>query len=192
MSQDLTAILDELADLARGEDDVSIDDVLGRIGPRGHGATLLLPGLLGITPIGAIPGVPTLLGVLVALLSLQVVIGRDRPWVPGLLGRRAVTDERLEAAVRRLRGPARWIDARFGRRLPAFTGSLVVRAAALHCLALACLLPPLEVVPFGALVPFGAIALLGLALTLLDGVLMLAAFAAGLAALWGVWVLLPL
>ncbi len=191
MSHDLQAILDDLDDLAGAERTVSIDDVLGRVGSRGQGVTLLLPGLVGVTPIGGIPGVPTLLGVLVALLSVQYLLGRDRPWIPGALGRRSVRDSRITGAVDRLRRPCRWIDRHFGHRLEALTGAAAERAAALLCLVFACLLPPLEVVPFAALLPFAAIALLGLALTLKDGLLMLLAFACSAAALWGIYVALP-
>ncbi len=191
MSQDLTAILDDLDDLASKEDAVSFDNVLDRVGSRGQGVTLLVPGLVGATPIGGIPGVPTVIGVLVAVLSIQFLLGRSQLWLPDMIGRRSISDHRLSDAVSRLRGPGRWIDRHFGRRLEALTGAAAERAAALLCLLFACLLPPLEVVPFAALIPFAAIALLGLALTLKDGVLMLIAFAGSAAALYGIWVALP-
>ncbi len=191
MSQDLRAVLDDLDDLAGTEEKVSIDDVLDRVGSRGQGVTLLLPGLVGVTPIGGIPGVPTLLGVLVALLSVQYLVGRDRPWIPSILGRRSVRETRISASVERLRRPARWIDRHFGQRLEALTGTTAESVAALLCLAFACLLPPLEVVPFAALIPFAAIALLGLALTMKDGLLMLLAFTGSATALWGIYSVLP-
>lgn len=191
MSQDLDAILDDLDNLSSRERAVSFDDVLDRVGSRGQGVTLLVPGLVGATPIGGIPGVPTVIGVLVALLSIQFLLGRSQLWVPDVIGRRSVSNDRLSDAVSRLRGPAGWIDRHFGHRLEALTGAVAERAAALLCLAFACLLPPLEIVPFAALIPFAAIALLGLALTLRDGALMLAAFAGSAAALYGIWMVMP-
>lgn len=191
MSRDLTSLLDDLVELDRSGGRVSIDDVIERIGSRGQGVTLLLPGLVGATPIGGLPGVPTIIGVLVALLSVQFLLGRSRLWLPDLIGRRSVDDGRLADAAERIRGPARWIDRHFGQRLEVLTGPAAERAAAALCLVFACLLPPLEVVPFAALIPFGAIALLGLALTLRDGILMLLAFAASAVALWGIWSAMP-
>ena len=59
MASDVTDILDDLQALAEDESDVSLQDVVERIGPRGKGALLMVPGLLGASPLGAIPGVPT-------------------------------------------------------------------------------------------------------------------------------------
>ncbi len=187
MSHDLSDTLDDLDDLAQAEDRVSVSDVIEHVGRRGQGVTLLVPGLVGVTPLGGVPFVPTIIGALVALLAVQVVIGRAHLWLPGILGERSVADDRLSGAVARLRRPAGWIDRYFGRRLESLTGPVAERAAAALCVVFACLLPPLEVVPFAALLPFAAIALLGLALTLRDGILMLIAFGVSGAALWGVW-----
>ena len=191
MANDLNDILDDLDALADDESDVSLGDVLEKIGPRGRGVILLVPGFIGVSPVGAIPLVPTVLGVFTLLVAVQVLMGRDYPWLPGMLRDRAVKDEKLKDAVAKARGPAQWIDRHFGSRLEALTKRPAEMVAALLCVAFACVLPPLEIVPFAALVPFGAIALLGLALSLKDGVLMLVAFAASAAALYAVWMFLP-
>ena len=63
--------------------------------------------------------------------------------------------------------------------------------AAAVVVGLCLLVPPSELIPFAAIVPMAAIALLGLALTVRDGVVMLLGFlcaAAALYALWG-WVI---
>ncbi len=191
MSRHLDALLDDLDDLDRSGGEVTVGGVIDKVGARGHGVTLLVPGLVGVTPLGGIPGVPTIIGLVVALLSIQLLIGRSALWLPGVLSRRGVASGRVSDAVARLRKPASWIDRIFGRRLEALTGTAAERVAAALCLVFACLLPPLEVVPFAALIPFAAIALLGLALTLQDGILMLVAFAASGAALYGIWIALP-
>ena len=191
MSNDLTDILDDLDDLAGSEDEVSLGDVVDKIGQRGEGAFLALPGLVGATPIGGIPGVPTLLGVFVVLISAQFLIGKKGLWLPDMLKRRSVEDERITKSTKRLRGPAKWIDGHFGSRLQSLTGTPAKKIAALLALIFGCLLPPLEVVPFAALIPFAVIALLGLALALSDGLLMLIAFLASAAGLWGIWAVQP-
>ena len=189
MTTDVNDILDDLNALADDESDVSLGDVIDKIGPRGSGALLLMPGLMGITPVGAIPGVPTVLGLFTIVIAVQILFGRDRLWLPGVLRNRAVEDDKLAEAVGKLRGPADWIDRHFGNRLAALTSAPARIGAALACIALGAILPPLEVVPFAALIPFAAITLLGLALTLRDGLLMAVAFAASGGALYAAWAL---
>ncbi|WP_254695905.1 exopolysaccharide biosynthesis protein [Palleronia sp. THAF1] len=185
----MSDILDDLQSLADAEGQVSLGDVVEKIGPRGRGALLLLPGLLGATPVGAIPGVPTILGLFTILIALQIVMQRSKLWLPGFIRRRSVSDGKLSSAISKSRGPARWIDRHFGKRLQVLTQQPATTIAALFCIALGAILPPLEVVPFAALLPFAAIALLGIALTLRDGLLMAVAFAASGGALYGAWTL---
>ena len=191
MTNDVTDILDDLDDLSSSEDEVSLGDVVKKVGQRGQGAFLAIPGLIGMTPVGGIPGVPTLFGVTVAIVALQMVAGRKGLWLPDMIERRSVGQDKLGNAVDKMRKPARWIDRHFGQRLQWATGRAATRVAALFALAFACLLPPLEVVPFAALIPFTAIALLGLSLTMRDGILMLISFAASAVAFWQVWLFLP-
>ena len=46
MATDLNDILDDLDALADDESDVSLGDVVEKIGPRGRGVILLIPGLI--------------------------------------------------------------------------------------------------------------------------------------------------
>ncbi|WP_375261097.1 exopolysaccharide biosynthesis protein [Palleronia sp.] len=187
----MTDILDDLEDLASDGDEVRLKEVVGKIGRRGQGTFLAIPGLIGMTPVGGIPGVPTLFGATVAIVSLQMLVGRNDLWLPGVLARWSVEGERIDAVVRRIRKIARWMDRHFGRRLEWATGNLPARIAALLAFVFACLMPPLELVPFAGIIPFAAIALLGVALTMRDGLLMLVAFVSSAAALWGMWRIQP-
>lgn len=49
---------------------------------RGFGPMLALPSFIACTPIGAIPGVPSIAGVTILLISLQILLGRRHPWLP--------------------------------------------------------------------------------------------------------------
>ena len=191
MSNDLAAILDELDGLAGDEADVSVGDVLDRTGHRSQGIFLLLPGLIGVSPLGAIPTLPSLMGLIVLILAVQIVFGRDSMWMPAPLRDRAVSNDRLKKAVGKMRGTAEWIDRHFGSRLTWLSNTVSIRLAAATCILLALTAPALEIVPFAAAIPMGAIALLGIAITLKDGVLMAVAFCASALALWGAWTLSP-
>ena len=49
---------------------------------RGFGPMLALPSFIACTPIGAIPGIPSLAGATILLIALQILLGRRHPWLP--------------------------------------------------------------------------------------------------------------
>ncbi|MBJ3763904.1 exopolysaccharide biosynthesis protein [Maribius pontilimi] len=187
----ITDILNDLDELAGSDDDVSVGEVQDKIGHRGSGVFLLVPGLIGMSPLGAIPSVPTIMGLVALLFSVQIVVGKSSPWLPAVLADRSIDDDRLARAVDKSRGAAGWLDRHFGGRLEALTGDPMVRVAALFCAALAVTAPFLGVVPFAAALPMAGIALFGLALTLRDGAAMLAALVFACGALYGAFTLTP-
>lgn len=176
-------MLDAVAALSRGARRVSVGDVVEQVGHRGFGPLIFVPALLGASPLGGIPGVPSLLAAVIALIVVQLLLGRAHIWLPRLLRRRNVEADKLKRAVSKSRPGARWLDRWLGRRLTALISSPARMLAALTILGLCVMVPPLEVVPFAALVPMVAIALTGLAITAHDGILMLIAFAASAVAL---------
>lgn len=191
MSASLEEILDDLDDLARNGDDVSVAEVMDKVGSRSDGVFLLVPGLIGASPLGGIPTLPSLMAAIVLIFAVQTAIGRDRIWMPAAIRDRAVRDERLANAVERIRGPGRFVDRHFGSRLSILTGDPMIRIAALAVIGLALTVPALEFVPFAAAIPMLAIALFGVAITLRDGIVMAVAMAAAALALWGAWRLNP-
>lgn len=188
----INGILDQLDALADERDTVHVGDVMERLGQRGAGVLILVPALIGISPIGGIPTVPSITALIVLLLAGQILWGRDHLWLPGVLEDRGVSNDRLAKSVARMRRPANWVDRNFGKRLTRFTGAGARRAAMAACCVLALTIPPLEIVPWGVVIPMSAVLLFGFAMTLDDGIVMLLAFAAAIAALAGIWMVLPL
>ncbi|EYD72468.1 exopolysaccharide biosynthesis protein [Limimaricola hongkongensis] len=170
-------ILDRLAQEGRDDDRATVGDVIGALGGRGFGPFLFVPALIEVSPIGGVPGVPTLLALIIALFAVQIVMGRDEMWLPGFLERRSVQGDNLLAAADKLRGIGRWLDRWFHGRLEALTGPKASRIAGIAVLLLCLTVPPLELVPFASTAPMAAIAAFGLAMTLRDGVLMGLGFA---------------
>ena len=191
MAGDAESLLDEVGQLAEGEDRVSVRVVVDAIGGRGFGPIIFVIALLGASPLGGIPGVPTLFAVLVILIAVQILLGWQSFWIPDRIGDRAVEQEKVTRSVRKARPVAQWMDRYFGHRLEALTGQPAQIVAACVVVGLCLMIPPLEVVPFAALIPFAAIALLGLAITVRDGVLMVVAFAASAGALFAAVNLFP-
>ena len=181
-AESVNDILDRLEKLAGDERDVSVEDVKRAIGGRSYGAFLMVPALVELTPIGSIPGVPTFLATIIVIFAAQLLWGREHFWLPAWIGRRSVSSSKLQTSARKLRPVARRLDRWFHGRLQRFTTPTFIKLAAATCIGLCLTVPPLELIPFASSAPMGAIALLGLALLVRDGALMIAALAFSVAA----------
>lgn len=181
-SHALEDIMDEIDGLADERAEVSLSDVIDALDHRGYAPFLIVLPLLELSPVGGIPGVPTLLALTIALFAGQIAAGREDLWLPGWLSKRKVSSERLEQATGKTRPIARRLDSWFHGRLPWATRDRVLRIAAIVVLLLCLTVPPLELIPFASSAPMIAIALFGMAMLFHDGVLMIVAFTAAAAA----------
>ncbi|MFD2262890.1 exopolysaccharide biosynthesis protein [Lacibacterium aquatile] len=168
-------ILDKLTGLADQEEQITLNDVIEAFGNRSYGPMLLIPACIELTPIGSIPGVPTVIALLIIFTALQMALGRKHLWLPGFLLERSVTAETLRKAVDKMRRPAKWADRWFHGRLKQLTKGRYLRIAAVACILMACTVPPLELLPLATTIPMAAIAVFALGVTLRDGVIVLAA-----------------
>ncbi len=183
-AQDLEGLLGELRKAADGNGPrVSVEEIMQAVGHRSFGPLLLLAGLLGMTPVAAIPGAPSTIALITLLVASQLLIGRDTFWLPRFLRHRSVGKDKLEKTVRIARKPARVVDRMVKPRLAFLTGPIADRVVALVCVILALCVPPLEFLPFVAFIPSAAIAAFGLGLLARDGLLVLLAFAISAGAL---------
>ena len=176
-------ILDRLRDVANDEEQVPIGDVVEAMGARSFGPFIMLPALIEISPLGAVPGVPTFLALVIAITAAQLLFGRDHLWLPGFVRNRSAKSEKVLKAVDRLRPIAEWMDRWFHGRMKRFASGPFPRIAAACVIALAMTVPPLEFIPFASTAPMAAIAAFGLALIVRDGLLMLIAGVLTVAAL---------
>ncbi|WP_221930988.1 exopolysaccharide biosynthesis protein [Telmatospirillum sp. J64-1] len=177
----LDDVIDGMADIGSQKDRVSVGDIQEKIGERSFGPFLFIPAMIEISPVGGIPGLPTMLAVIVILVSAQMLLGRKHFWLPAFLANRSVSGNKLKNAMDRIQPLVRWTDKIIHERLSWATEALYMRVVALLCILLALTVPPLELIPFASTAPFGTIGLFGLALMAKDGLLVLIgmAFAAG-------------
>ncbi|OBX18740.1 hypothetical protein A9995_09170 [Erythrobacter sp. QSSC1-22B] len=172
-----TETVEALEDLAESRDEVRIGDVLDEFGKRSFGPFLFVPALIELTPVGGIPGIPTLLALIIALVAVHLLLGRDHVWLPQVIQRRAVGARKLMKSAQKLEGVAAFLDRWFKGRLQRFTGPQMQKIAAAVVVLLCCTVPPLELLPFASSGPMLAIAAFGLAILVRDGLLMLVALA---------------
>jgi len=180
-----TDLVDEMQDLGEQSDEVSVRDMVEALGHRGFGPLIFVPALVVVSPLGGIPGLPSLMALVIVLIAVQILVGRDHFWLPDWIGCRAVSDDKVDKATRKIHAAAEWLDRHVGERLPRFTGKVAQMVGALAVIVLCIMVPPLEFLPFTAVIPMLAIAIIGLAVTVRDGVLMLVGLAAAVAALIG-------
>ena len=166
-------------------DRTSVGAVVEAMGSRSHTAVLLLVALLIVTPLSGIPGASSVGGILIALVSAQILAGRRYLWLPARLQRVSLPSDRRVAAIDWLDRPARWIDSVTRRRAVWLVRGPGRMALASLCLIGGMLMPLLELVPFSSTLIASAVSLFATALIVRDGLVAAAglAVAGGLAAL---------
>lgn len=178
-------MLDRLADSAEGRDRVALQRVVDAIGRRSFGPLLLVAGLLAVSPLSGIPGVATSVGMLVMIIAVQLLMGRESFWLPQWLLNRSISKRHFDFAVRFLHEPARVADRHFRPRLEVLT-----RHGGLYIIAVVCVIvglstPPMELTPFAITIAGLVFSMLGLAIIAHDGLLAIMAitFVVGIYAL---------
>lgn len=99
----LPRLIDRLDRLAADREQISLNDLVEEIGTHGHAPLLMVVALLMILPLGMIPGVGGALGLLAALIGLQMLIGGKQVALPGFLGRRKIPSDRLRKILAKIR-----------------------------------------------------------------------------------------
>ncbi len=160
-----------------GDEKVTIGGVVETVGRRSFGPLLLVTGLLAASPLAAVPGIPTTLGLLTAIIAVQMLLRRDRFWLPKWITNRELSREKFCKGLAFMRKPARVIDRFLKPRLEIVTRQGGLYTAALICSLIGVAMPSLEIVPFSAHIAGLALTAFGLALIAHDGLLGLIALA---------------
>lgn len=167
------------------EEKITFGELLGVMQKRGFGPMLAVPAFICSTPIGAIPGIPTVTGITIFLISLQVLLGRSQPWLPSTITNIGISRESLNSGVDSVNPIVTRVD-KFLMPRWFFMRQFVFRSLiAISCALCGLMMVPLELVPFLGLIPAlaiftmaigmttddGAVALLGLSLAILGFVM---------------------
>jgi hypothetical protein len=154
----------------------SIGELTDAVGEKGFGLVLVLLSLPSALPVPA-PGYSTPFGIVIALLALQMLMGRQTVWLPARLQRirikPSLADKMIRAATKFLRAVEHlirprqlWIRTRLGQ-----SGLAIV------ILIMACLM--MLPIPLTNTLPAMVIFLIGVGLSEEDGLLAIGAFAVG-------------
>jgi hypothetical protein len=173
----LQHLLNRLDKAATGER-VDVESMMEAVGRSSFGALLLLGGLVTLSPLDIVPGIPTLIALGVLLVCGQLLAGRRHFWLPAWLLRQSIRRQRFRRALTWLKKPARFGDRLVRPRLTALANDAAVKVIAVACIVVALAMPVMEVVPFSANLAGIALTAFGLAVIAHDGLLALVAFAA--------------
>ena len=172
---DLQSLLERLSKAGAAHEEVTIGDLVRAVGKRSFAPILLAASILGFTPLGAVPGIPTTLAVIIILVASQILLGCRSLWLPQFLRHRQIKGSSLAEATAFLKPAGRIID-RFTRpRLVCLTEGSFSRLIALVCVLLSLAVPPLEFVPLLDIPLWGVITAFSLALATHDGLLAIVA-----------------
>jgi hypothetical protein len=173
----MQGLLGQIGKADHGATSVTFADILEVVGNRSFGPLLLLAGFITLAPlIGDIPGVPTLTGLFIILISVQMLLGRRHFWLPRLILDRSINRKKLKKVLDMMQGPSRFIDRLLSPRLTALVEGPMTYAIAIICACIALIMPVMEIIPFSANLAGGAITAYGLALFARDGVAAIFAF----------------
>ncbi|WP_164738274.1 exopolysaccharide biosynthesis protein [Frigidibacter oleivorans] len=163
---------------------ISVEEAVAAMGHASFIPVMMLPALLVFSPLSGIPILPSVCGMIIALIAAQMLVGRQSLWLPGVILRRTLPAGRLDQSLAWVERPARWIDAHTGKRIGWLTRAPGRQLLLLACMVSGGVMPLLELVPFTSSILGAAITIMSLALLVRDGLLALIglAFVAGAAA----------
>ncbi|MFM9861490.1 exopolysaccharide biosynthesis protein [Pseudoxanthobacter sp. M-2] len=148
---------------------IGIGELVGAMQGRAFGVLMFIFAIPNVLPTP--PGVSSVLGAPLLLLSLQLALGRPAPWLPKFIARRSLPAAEFGAVVRRV---VPWI-ARAERLLKPRLGTLA-RPPAERLIGFVCLLLAIVLflpIPLGNMLPALAISIFSLAILERDGVAVL-------------------
>ena len=167
-SMTLYELLGKMQPRAR-QDTFEFAEFLDVMEKRGFGPMLALPSFIACTPIGAIPGIPSLAGGTILLIALQILLGRRHPWLPQRVKQLNCDADQLRHIAEKVKPYAVRVDRFlvprcFFMRQPVFRSFI-----ALCCAGCGLVMIPLELIPFMGLIPAFAVFIMAIGMATDDG-----------------------
>lgn len=169
----LSDVLEQLERSVHGET-VTVGEVVDQLGHKSFAALMLLFSLIAVSPASAIPGITTVVAVIVFILVIQMIVGRTSLWLPGFILRRRMAKAKLCKGIAWLRRPVHFVERFIKPRLPALLHRPLVLLPLVLVLLLTLGMPFLEVIPTTGSIASAVIALVAAGLLTRDGAFVLA------------------
>lgn len=171
---------DLLLNAVRGDSErVTIAEILDALDARAFGLATLIFAIPSVIPMP--PGVPTVVGIALLIVSIQMVIGRQELWLPKILSKQGFSRKALVSGFEKIKPQLEFIEKFARPRLLILTGKTATIAigAVILLMAIVLILP---LPPGGNFPPALACAVLGMGLVERDGIIVLLGFVVTVAA----------
>lgn len=171
---------DLLLAAVRGESErVTIAEIIDALDARAFGLATLIFAIPSVIPMP--PGVPTVVGIALLIVSIQMVIGRQELWLPGILSKRGFERKAIVSGFEKIKPQLEFVEKFARPRLLFLTGKLgtIVIGVVILIMAIILILP---LPPGGNFPPALACAILGMGLVERDGLIVLIGLLATIAA----------
>ena len=172
----VSGIVEKGIEVAHGRDQVCVSQIVESLGKQVLLPMLMLPALAVVTPLSGIPGLSSLCGITIALVALQLLLGRDTIWLPNWMLRKKLPAARLEKSVKWFGSMARWFDKVSRERLLFLVEKPGAILPQLMCVLSGAAMPFLELVPFSSSMLGLATSLFAVGLVMRDGLFVVAGF----------------
>jgi hypothetical protein len=160
--------------------DVSVGDIVQALGPRSFGLGVMIFLIPICIPMP--PGIPMIVGAILGVFAVQLIIGRDKLWLPNGLAQKRLQRSSLRKAFEFAERYLGWLFRLARPRGLMITGSLGRRLSGVIFLILGFLLIlPIPII--GNVLPALAGTVLALGLTDRDGLVFICGFIASLIAI---------
>lgn len=156
---------------------IKISELLKFFERKSFGALLILPCiLLLIPPIGAIPGAPFLLGLIIAVITFQLILGIYQPWVPKKLLNMKINGNKLSGGIHLIRPILNFLGGFTKKRLAWLTYPPFINVFASAAFIFSLMIMFIGFIPFLPDVLSIAILFLGIGLITSDGLIVVIGF----------------
>jgi hypothetical protein len=167
-SHKLSAVLDQLESAADGES-ITVQEVVRKLGQKSFASLILIFTLVSTSPASAIPGLTAAVAVIVFILMLQMIAGRNCVWLPQFILRRELPTDKLCKGIGWLRKPVAFVERFLKERLTWLLHRPWLYLPQLLILGLTLFMPFMEVIPTSGSIASAVIALFAAGLLTRDG-----------------------
>lgn len=164
--------LTDLADRIRSvsqDNKVSVQAIVDAVGHRSLLPLLLVPALLCATPLSGVPGVSMVCGVLIAIISVQLLLSVEEVWLPQRLLRQSVSALAVRKALDTSEPVMSWVDRHTRHRMTGLFHRPLIHVPVLLCVISGLAMPFLEFIPFSSSVAAFGVSFMALSLLTRDG-----------------------
>lgn len=170
-------IFADLIKSAKGDGDISVRELLGLLEEQSFCLAILVLALPNCLPLPTLPGFAALTGIPIILLAMQMIIGRDVPWLPDSIGNYSFSRTKFAAFLVKILPYIQKIERVFYPRMFFINIKIAERLAGIAFVLLGIILS--LPIPFGNMVPGFAISFIAIGLMERDGVMICAGLILG-------------